>query len=128
MRVIIAGGRDFNNFKYFCLNVNESLDSLMYSDDPQDFEIISGGVNGADKLGEKFAKEGGFKLKIMPADWTTNGKYAGYIRNSEMADYAKKDSDYAILIAFWDGKSKGTKHMIDIAKNKNFDKIFIIPY
>lgn len=41
------------------------------------------------------------------------GKSAGYKRNSEMAEIADA------LIAFWDCSSKGTKDMIDIAKNKN---------
>jgi len=127
MRVIIAGGRDFNNFEYLCYNVNDSLESLQYSDDPQDFEIISGGARGADQLGEKFAKEGGFKLKIIPADWNTFGKSAGYRRNVEMAEYASQDEDYSVLIAFWDGKSRGTKSMIDIA-NKKLDKVFVFNY
>jgi hypothetical protein len=51
-------------------------------------------------------------LKIFPAQWSIYGKGAGYIRNREMAQYADA------LIAFWDGKSKGTKNMIDEAKKQ----------
>ena len=47
-------------------------------------------------------------IKEFPADWDKFGKSAGYVRNREMAEYC----DAAIII--WDGKSKGTKHMIDI--------------
>jgi hypothetical protein len=72
--------------------------------------IISGAARGADRLGEKYAKERGYKVIRVPADWNRYGKSAGYIRNKEMAE----SSD--ALVAFWDGKSKGTKNMIDLAK------------
>lgn len=52
-------------------------------------------------------------LTIFPANWAEFGKYAGYIRNYDMG----KNAD--MLIAFWDGKSKGTSHMIDIAERLN---------
>ena len=50
------------------------------------------------------------KCYRFPADWDKYGKAAGYKRNGEMARNADA------LIAFWDGKSRGTKHMIDLAK------------
>ena len=50
------------------------------------------------------------KIKYFPADWNTYGKSAGFVRNIEMAENA------TALIAFWDGKSSGTKHMIETAK------------
>ena len=59
---------------------------------------------------KKYANERGYPIKQFPADWNKYGKSAGYKRNEEMAKYADA------LIAFWDGKSKGTKHMIDLAK------------
>jgi hypothetical protein len=46
-------------------------------------------------------------IKRYPADWDTFGKSAGYRRNEQMAE----DAD--ALVAFWDGESKGTAHMID---------------
>jgi hypothetical protein len=52
----------------------------------------------------------GLKLENYPANWRQKGKQAGYLRNQEMAK--KADA----LVAFWDGESKGTKHMIDIAE------------
>ena len=48
----------------------------------------------------------------FPADWNKQGKAARYKRNEQMANYANA------LIAFWDGKSKGTKHMIKLAKSR----------
>ena len=74
-----------------------------------DIEIVSGTAKGADQLGEKYAKEKGYPVKQFPADWS-KGKSAGYVRNEEMAKYADA------LIAFWNGLSKGTGHMIDLAK------------
>ena len=104
MKVIIAGGRTFNDYDLLCQNCYKAF-SLQ-----TEIEIVSGTANGADKLGEKYANEKGYQIKKFPADWDKYGKSAGYKRNEEMAKYA--DS----LIAFWDGKSKGTKHMIDLAK------------
>ncbi|MEO5581136.1 MAG: SLOG family protein [Saprospiraceae bacterium] len=75
--------------------------------------MVSGTARGTDMLGERYADEKGIPKKQFPADWPKYGKSAGYKRNTEMAKYA--DS----LIAFWDGKSRGTKHMIDLAKQYN---------
>lgn len=103
-KIIIAGGRDFDDYellKRICDNLIKYKDSV---------EIVSGGANGADKLGERYAKENNMNLRIFPADWYKFGKSAGYKRNLQMASYAD------VLIAFWDGKSKGTGHMIDLAK------------
>jgi hypothetical protein len=107
VKIIIAGGRTFNNYNL----LSESCDKALSLQ--KEIEIVSGTANGADKLGEKYAKEKGYSLKQFPADWNKHKKAAGYIRNEEMAKYADA------LIAFWDGKSKGTKHMIDLAKQYN---------
>lgn len=74
-----------------------------------EIEIVSGCANGADKLGERYAIERGYKIVYFPANWEL-GKQAGYLRNKEMAKYTNA------LIAFWDKKSKGTWHMINLAK------------
>jgi hypothetical protein len=105
-RVIIAGSRDFKDYDTLC----EICDFMLKN--KLDVEIVSGTAKGADQLGEKYANERGYKLKKFPADWSL-GKSAGYIRNELMA----KNAD--ALIAFWDGKSKGTNHMINIAKKNN---------
>jgi len=105
MKIIIAGGRDFDDYERLC----GYCDYLLQNKD--DIEIVSGAAKGADKLGERYAKERGYKLRLFPADWGTHGNRAGYLRNEEMALYADA------LIAFWDGSSKGTQHMIRIAEN-----------
>lgn len=105
-KLIIAGSRNFDNYLKLCDYCDHYL---MYKDD---VEIVSGTANGADKLGEKYASERGYKIKRFPADWSL-GKFAGYKRNESMAKYGDA------LVVFWDEKSKGTKHMIEIAKKYN---------
>jgi hypothetical protein len=115
VKVIIAGGRDFNDYDLLC----RKADKILSRQD--EIEIVSGTAKGADKLGEKYAKERDFSIKRFPADWGTHGKKAGYMRNEDMALYADA------LIAFWDEQSKGTKHMIDIAELHGL-KIRIVRY
>ena len=71
-------------------------------------EIVCGMARGADLIGFDFAQYLGFPLKAFPADWDKHGRSAGYIRNKEMSEYADE------LIAYWDGRSNGTKNMIDL--------------
>lgn len=118
-RVIIAGGREFNDY--------EILKDAMVStglwarrkDTP--LEIVSGKARGADTLGEIFAKKNHIPVAEFPANWDKHGKSAGYKRNTQMAQNAD------VLLAFWDGESVGTKHMIDIAKAKCLE-VFVIRY
>ena len=115
MKVIIAGGRDFDDYTLLKRKCDELLK------DVSDIEIVSGAANGADRLGERYAKEKGYPVKQFPADWKRYGNSAGIKRNAEMANYAE------MLIAFWDGKSRGTKNMIDVATTKNF-RVEVIKY
>lgn len=109
-RIIIAGGRDFNDYNL----LKEKVDNLISEKrKTHQIYILSGKARGADSLGEKYANENGLNIVEFPADWDKHGKSAGYKRNLEMAENADA------LIAFWDGDSRGTKHMIDIAKEKN---------
>ena len=113
-KVIIAGGRDFDDFRTL------SEVCIFMLQNKENVEIVSGTANGADKLGEQFARFMGYPIKEFPPNWDKFGKRAGYLRNKEMAEYADA------LIAFWDESSKGTKHMIDLAKKMNLKiKIYI---
>ena len=108
MKIIIAGTRTFNDkHLLFC-----QMDYLIAKFDLQYFEVISGTAEGADKLGEEWGKERHATITRFPADWNKHGKAAGPIRNAEMADVAD------ICVVFWDGKSKGTKNMIETALSK----------
>jgi hypothetical protein len=114
MKVIIAGSRDFDDYEL----LRKYCD--FYLQNQTEIEIVSGTAKGADQLGERYAKEKGYPVKQFPADWS-KGKSAGYIRNEEMAKYGDA------LIAFWNGMSKGTEHMINLAKQYNL-KIRICNY
>ena len=103
-KVIIAGSRSFQNYAVLKEYADYKLSNIQ-----DEIEIVSGGAKGADALGERYAKEKGYSLKTFPANWERFGKAAGYMRNVEMAKYADA------LLAFWDGKSHGTMHMIQIA-------------
>lgn len=110
IRVIVAGCRAYNNYEEakeyidFCISNIRKGNQII---------IVSGGAKGADALGERYAGDNGFKIERYPAHWDKYGKAAGPIRNKYMAERA----DY--IICFWDGKSRGTKSMINIAKYYN---------
>ena len=104
MKTIIAGSRNIKNISIIYQTVYESGFDIT--------EVVSGTARGVDKLGEQWATENNIPIKRMPANWNLYGKSAGPIRNNEMADYADA------LIAIWDGKSKGTKWMIDVANKR----------
>lgn len=104
MKLIIAGGRNFSNYELLCEEVGRLIAGV------PEVEIVSGGAKGADLLGEHYAIDKSIPVKRFPADWDRYGKAAGFKRNAEMAKYA----DYCIC--FWDGQSKGTGHMIELAK------------
>ncbi len=80
--------------------------------------VVSGAAPGADRLGERWAAAMNIPCFRFPADWDRYGKAAGYIRNETMAANAEA------LIALWDGRSPGTKHMIDIARKKGL-KVYV---
>ena len=108
MNIIIAGSRNIN-MKHE--DFNAKIDHLLQNCKEQ-VEIVSGRARGADRMGERYAAENGLKVHLFPAEWNTMrgfDKAAGYKRNEEMAKFSDA------LIAFWDGKSRGTKHMIDLA-------------
>lgn len=126
MRIIIAGSREFNDYDLLlnsCLKIINQLKDDGYNTTRGLVEIVSGNARGADKLGERFAEQFNLKVKRFIPDWNGLGKRAGYVRNGDMAKYAKEDEEIGVLIAFWNG-SKGTKHMIDLA-NKEGLKVFI---
>ena len=74
--------------------------------------VISGTAKGADKFGEAWAKDHNRSITYFPANWNVYGRAAVPIRNKAMAEYAHA------LIAVLDGKSKGTKNMIELAKKQ----------
>lgn len=104
MRVIIAGSRDITSYS--------ELEQAIADSEFEITRVICGCARGADKLGEQYAIKNRIPIDMHPADWSTHGKSAGYIRNKLMAENADA------CIVLWDGISRGSKHMIDIALAK----------
>ena len=117
IRVCVAGGRDFNNYD----SLKSILDRFLKRHKDSEIIIISGHARGADSLGERYAAENGLSFETFPADWEKHGKKAGFLRNNEMAKISN------VLIAFWDGKSRGTKNMIE-QMDKYGKQFFIFDY
>lgn len=126
---IIAGGRHFNNWRLLKRKCHKILSQVK-----KPVVIRSGKATGADSLGERFALDFGHGLQEFPANWYPDGKKgkldrsAGHKRNREMADGNDEFPDKAdALIAFWDGKSTGTKGMIEYAQKKGL-QVRVIRY
>lgn len=114
MKTIIAGSRDIR----FPIVVKQAIITSGFDIT----EVVCGGAKGVDGLGESWALQNGIPVKHFPADWSQHGKSAGYKRNVLMGDYADA------LIAVWDGASKGTNHMINIATKKGLKVYVYKPY
>ncbi|MDD2879781.1 MAG: SLOG family protein [Rhodoferax sp.] len=116
-RVIVAGSRGYDNREEFhrmmCAYVKRFDTPILF---------ISGvAPSGADDLIIRWCARFKYPCLQMPADWDLNGKAAGFIRNAEMAKIASH------VLAFYDGESRGTGHMIDLAiKDKLQVKILYI--
>lgn len=117
-RVIIAGGRNFINYVMVAERCEYYLQNKLKT---HNVIILSGHASGADSMGEKFAEDHNLKCELHPANWELYGKAAGPIRNEEMAKVADA------LIAFWDGKSPGTKSMISLARRKGL-QVAVVRY
>lgn len=106
IKIVVAGSRDFNDVELMRSELNQFVRDI----ETKAIEVVSGGARGADTLGEQYAKHYKQSCTVFPADWEKYGKRAGYIRNADMAKYADA------CIVFWDGKSRGTANMIELAK------------
>lgn len=106
MKIIICGDRNWNNY-WGIYDVISRLD--------RNSVIIHGAARGADHMAGTIAKNLGFKVISVPADWEQYGRAAGPIRNKKMLDMEPE-----LVIAFHTDirNSKGTKHMVEIAQKK----------
>lgn len=109
-KIIIAGGREFKDYAFMKAKLDHLLSafSRRYT-----IVIVSGRARGADKLGEDYAEERGYDVEYHPVskqEWDDYGWKAGHMRNERMAKVAQGS------ICFWDGRSGGTKNMIDLSK------------
>lgn len=105
MRVLVCGSRGWTDYG----RIKRRLAEL-----PAGSVVVEGCARGADALAELAAESLGLKVEHHPADWST-GRSAGFRRNLEMLDYPIPD----LVIAFWDGRSRGTTHTVRIAQNRD---------
>jgi hypothetical protein len=109
MKLLIAGSREYPVNGNFADKMAEFVSAYGMPS-----EIVSGHCSkGPDEAGERWAKANKVPLKIFPANWDEHGKAAGPIRNRKMAPYC----DRALI--FWDGKSRGSKNMIEELQKNN---------
>ncbi len=113
MRLIIAGSREINNpslIELFMLDFRKAQGP---------FELFCGMARGVDMTAYRIAERWDIPIHEYPAKWDDFGKAAGYLRNTEMAENADA------LLLVWDGYSKGSKHMLNIAIKKRVPMIVI---
>ena len=99
MKIAIVGSRSFNDYNYLEEEINKYNDITT---------LISGGARGADLLAENYATLNCVPIVVHKANWKKYGKSAGFIRNELII----KSAD--LVLAFWDGISKGTAHSIKL--------------
>lgn len=135
-KVIVAGSRTFHQYE----TVRDTLSSMF----TEPITIVSGGAAGPDTMGAQWAAEVGYPVEKHPADWmnlevpgckiryNAHGSYnanAGMDRNKRMLESVQRNPDGGMLVAFWNGHSKGTKNMIEIARAAGVDvHIMTVPY
>jgi hypothetical protein len=119
IKMVVAGTRDFGDYPF----LERKLDEIIARDyRDAGITIISGHARGPDKFGEEYARSRGYGLMVMPAEWEKYGRsVAGKKRNREMAQIGD------VLVAFWDGCSAGTGHMIRMAERYGM-AAFVIHY
>lgn len=113
LKIIIAGSRTINDYSILSQALKCAIQNniITYA---ESFEIVSGGAKGVDTLARKYARESGYKLtEIKPNYRTNNDRGAPIRRNEDIARYGD------VLLAIWDGKSLGTKHIISYTQKLN---------
>ena len=98
MKLIIAGSRSFRDYQLLCHTLAPERHRIT--------QVLTGGARGADQLGFRWALKHHIRSRCFAADWERFGKVAGVRRNYQMAQAGD------LLIAFWDGQSPGTRHLI----------------
>ena len=117
---LVVGSRTFNDYPL----MKRKLDIFLRNQSK--VVIVSGGANGADSLAEQYAEENAYPTVIFPADWKTYGKSAGYIRNKKMHEFISNFPKRGCVV-FWDGKSKGSRHSFELARENNTPIKIIMP-
>jgi len=112
MRVLVCGGRDFNDANL----VEETLNNI--HEENTITNLVHGGARGADTLAGDWANSRGIDVTYCPAKWDLYGKSAGMIRNAYMLTLNPD-----LVVAFPGGK--GTANMVNLAKKRGVSVIVI---
>ena len=115
LSLAIIGSRSFKDYHLLKSTIDDFIK------EHQVREIVSGGAIGADSLAEIYARENNIKMTVLKPDWKAYGKSAGFLRNTDIIN----ESD--VVIAFWDGRSPGTKNSIETARKQD-KPVFIIKF
>lgn len=104
-KIAVIGSRSFSDEEYMrrVLFEKEKLHA-------EEHVLVSGGAPGEDFLAERISKVEEIPFVLYPANWERHGRRAGMLRNIAMIQYVDE------VIAFWDGKSSGTQHSINLAE------------
>ena len=98
MKLIVAGSRTFTDYQLLCQTLGPQRHRIT--------EVLHGGTRGADQLGFRWAVKHHIRSRCFAAEWERFGKAAGPRRNQQLAQAGD------VLLAFWDGRSPGTRHII----------------
>ena len=112
MRVLVCGSRSWIDVALILTYLQRVGATL----------VIHGGAKGADRLAGQAAAQLNIPVEVYPPDWDSYGKQAGFIRNGEMLSAGRPD----LVLAFWDGQSRGTRHMIELALSRKFPTLVIV--
>lgn len=85
--------------------VLQTLERIEQDLNGRDMKLIHGDANGGDTIAAQAARRLGWEIEAFPADWDRHKKKAGILRNIQMLD-----TNPNMVIAFWDGSSKGCHH------------------
>lgn len=109
MRVAVIGSRGLR------------LDDLGKHLPKETTEIVSGGAKGIDACAREYALKHGLKLTEYLPEYNRYGRGAPLKRNITIIENAD------LVLAFWDGCSRGTKHVIDNCKKRNIPvKVYVL--
>ena len=115
MKIVIGGSRTYTDYKAF----SEALDGVLTDIPKNEITILSGHCKVVDAMAERYAAEHKINLRVYPAEWSIYGRAAGPVRNRRMVENCD------LVIAFWDGSSKGTRSLIDYAIKQGREVIVI---
>jgi hypothetical protein len=101
LRICVSGSREYGNLE----NVRRFLETV-----PEGSVVVHGGARGVDQFAEQVCAELGITTEIHLPDWEKEGRAAGPLRNRRMVESCDA------LVAFWDGKSRGTASSITAAR------------